>query len=66
MKSVRIGVNGCGWIGRGTHIPAFIENSKSRLLGQTRFSCSSVSAETSVQGSSVERHSTGPVETRSL
>lgn len=32
MTSVRIGVIGCGWIGRGTHIPAFIENPKARLI----------------------------------
>ena len=32
MTSVRVGVIGCGWMGHGTHIPAFIENPKSRLV----------------------------------
>jgi len=32
VASVRVGVIGCGWIGQNTHIPAFLENSKSKLV----------------------------------
>lgn len=32
MAPVRVGVIGCGRIGRNTHVPALLENSKSRLV----------------------------------
>jgi len=31
LKSVRVGVIGCGWISQNVHIPGYIENPKSRL-----------------------------------
>ena len=32
MKLLRVGVIGCGWIAQNVHIPAYIENPKSRLV----------------------------------
>ena len=32
MTSVRVGVIGCGWIGNTTHVPAFAQNPKARLI----------------------------------
>jgi len=32
LKPLRVGVIGCGWIAQNVHIPAYIENPKSRLL----------------------------------
>jgi predicted dehydrogenase len=32
LKSVRVGVIGCGWIAQNAHIPAYIDNPKSKLI----------------------------------
>lgn len=32
MKPIRVGIIGCGWIAQTVHIPAYIENPKSRLV----------------------------------